>query len=259
MNILDYLRHKQYSGAKWFLTTNRSVDLIFVNYMKEIETTLHEYFMKYITGESVTSKESYIILDDFGGEIDLAHLAATIQGYARILGFPEFWAGWGGDLATLIFDIDTAHYLDSRLGFNYLAETLLGAEEIKDQMILNTGIGLTFGHADLCSDADAINLEKMISQSNSGSKLLSTILYEYYSNMDGNRLRNFLEDLQNKNTIDGIYDIIKNRMKKEKVLGYNVMDILGNSGLYEILGKNYIPSDEAVSAACMAFAKKILF
>lgn len=258
MNILDYLRHENYSGASWFFTTNREPDLVFVKYMEEKESILHQYFLRYIAKES-NGKESHRILDDFGGEIDLPHLAATIQGYARVLGFPEFWAGWGGDLATLIFDIEVAHHLDNGLDYNYLAESLIGAKKIGDKRILNTGIDLTFGWEDFCSDADAIKLEKMLSQSSAKKNLLSTVFQEYYNKMAGNRLKYYLLDFQNKTTINEVYSIIKDKMEKERVAGKNVMDILSQSGVYgKILGPKYKPSDGLLSVACMTFTKKIL-
>lgn len=145
------------------------------------------------------------------------------------------------------------------LDYNYLAESLLGAKKIGDKRILNTGIGLTFGWEDFCSDADAIKLEKMLVQSSAKKNLLSTVFQEYYRKMAGNRLKYYLLDLQNKTTVNEIYNIIKNKMEKERVVGKNVMDILSHSEIYgKILGEKYKPSDGLLSTACMTFAKRIL-
>lgn len=97
--ILDYLRHAKYDTKSWNTIMGKLSE--FVDYAKT--QPYHDKILKYIDHESNGGVDA--VVNNI--PMDLGHLAATTLGYSKetSLLVPNFWTGWGGDLATGMADI----------------------------------------------------------------------------------------------------------------------------------------------------------
>lgn len=226
--ITNFLRSLAYNDLRWDLAMFKAIDEGFVNYVKKENMNLYNYFYDYIKEEN-----SLLISDGIGGLIDLKHLAATTECYFSATPAPDFWAGWGGDLATAMSDTDA-----------YVAANGTSHQEAAD-IIVGHANQYSFSYADLCSDADAIKLADIISASTSNTNSFSESLRDYYQNYMQNRFSYFLGDIKCASNLtalkEGIYE--------------NMTSFLANIGLIKFLGGE--PSTEAISACCNAFANYI--
>lgn len=226
--ITNFLRSLAYNDLLWDLAMFKAIDEGFVNYVKQENMNLYNYFYDYIKEEN-----SLLISDGIGGLIDLKHLAATTECYFSATPAPDFWAGWGGDLATAMSDTDA-----------YVAANGTSHQEAAD-VIVGHANQYSFSYAGLCSDADAIKLADIISASTSNTNAFSESLRDYYQNYMQNRFSYFLGDIKCASNLtalkEGIYE--------------NMTSFLENIGLIKFLGGE--PSTEAISACCNAFANYI--
>lgn len=174
-----------------------------------------------------------MISDEIGGLIDLKHLAATTECYFTATPAPDFWAGWGGDLATAMADTDT-----------YVSKHNIGYQEAAD-MIIGNASEYNFSYPDLCSDADAIKLADIISTSTSTTNSFSESLRDYYQRYAQSRFSYYLDDIGCLSNLTAIKEGISDKM---------------NTFLANAILKNYLggdPSAEAVAACCNALANYI--
>lgn len=93
-DILDYLRHAKYDTFKWNAIMGKVSE--FVDYAKN--QSYHDKILKYIDHPSNGGVDA--VVNNI--PMDLGHLAATTMGYTKETSVlvPNFWTGWGGDLAT---------------------------------------------------------------------------------------------------------------------------------------------------------------
>ena len=190
------------------------------------------------------------------GLIDLAHLAATLESYLTTSIIPDFWAGWGGDLATGMADT-TANINNNRgPGKPY--------EGMTDQEIADATIGkegLQCNYTDFCCDFDAYKIayelrRRFINEpaENWNTHLLSDTIqwyYTYYTNLYHHRFLWVVEELGCSAQINEIKNTVKQFMYIEiadfGIIGpINVLRLKGNS-----------PNENVVEICCSSFANYI--
>ena len=146
---------------------------------------------------------------------------------------PGFWFGWGGDLASLMKEVDEKHdngegeYLD-------IAKRIIG-ESNSD-----------FAYPDMCSDADAIKIAQML-QNSTSSHPVSDVFGQYFLNEAELRISYYLMDLEGYSLdLSNLKSAIFNKMS----------GLFENTVLIPILGE---PFNGAVkNACCEAFAQYII-
>lgn len=234
LGITNFLRSFKYGDAKWYVATLTAINNEFINYVKTKNIELYDKLFEYADDDNVA------LTEPFGGYVDIGHLAATVEGYIAGDAVPDFWFGWGGDLASLMKQVDDE--VDSEKN-NYL--------EVAKKLFADRS---NFGYADVCTDADSIKvaeiLKQKITDSITGNYISTTpfseAILEYYSQYAELRLTYYLEDL---NTTLGLADL--KGVILEKMAG-----ILERFVLMSILGN--FPSDESKNASCEAMAQYII-
>lgn len=227
LGITNFLRSFKYSSDLWYVATLAEINTEFIDYVKNNDLSLYNDLAVYANSNSKT------LYDSYSGNIDIGHLAATIEGYLSATLIPGFWFGWGGDLASLMKQVANDYNAN---GGNRLdiANSLIGEPNS------------SFQYADICSDSDAIKIGKML-KSSTGIHPLSDILNQYYSTNAEQRISYFLLDLENVNIdFSNLSTAIFNKMS----------GVFENTILIPILG---VALDGAVkNACCDAFAQYII-
>ena len=178
LGITNFFRHyKEYDDGLFKLALGES-DIDFINYVKEHNITLYNDLTEYGDDDTIA------LHDMFGGFIDISHLFATIEGYFRsTFLLPDFWYGWGGDLASFMTTVETK-YQNGEGSREDIAKKWIGES------------GTNFSHPDICSDADAIKISQMLANSTSNHPI-SDVFNEYYLNQAELRISYYLDDLEN--------------------------------------------------------------
>lgn len=189
-----------------------------------------------------------LVSDGETGTIDLSHFAATLEAYLSTGLSPDFWAGWGGDLATGMGDTTVNYNNKNEPGFEvYAGKTL--------QQIADATIGkesLRCNYTDFCCDFDAYKISRYLLEEYENSTeetwnfhLFSDALMWYYSGQHRNRFLWICEELNCQPTLGALNAKI-----------YEAMN-----GLSEKLGllilKGGRPTDEVSAACCDSFANYI--
>lgn len=227
--VLNYFRCQKYKYGKWDLV-GRPADLGFVDYVVNNAPEVHNFFMPYI---SVDDDLDYELTDGGNGIIDLAHFAYAAESYTAATPAPDFWSGWGGDLATGMRE--TQAYINENTSADI-------------QMVADSFIGTypaAFNYSDMCIDADAIGLSAILkSLDMSEQNPLSSALLSYYNNIS-NRYERYIDELECLKTLTSIRIAISSKMTS----------VLNNIFLIYDLGEN--PSDTVRDACINAFAQYI--
>jgi len=238
--VLGYLREPDYSDWQWLLTTGGEfIDHDFIKFVKETKPNLY-----YMMEEFIKTGNRLEVFDTNGGIIDLSHLAATIAGYLDGP-FPDFWAGWGGDLATGMQDTT----INIEKNKNNPNSPYYGCtnKEIADKTIGKDTLNCNY--RDFCSDFDAYKLQKKIKELKNSSEtlLLSSALTWYYQAEYQKRFSAIYEELGCSSISLNILEYaIRLKMHTKSVAGLTVADIKGGS-----------PSDEIFMLCCESFAQYI--
>lgn len=173
--VLNYLRAPSYNNWKWFFTTGDTINHDFIDYMRTNNSTktLYENLDIYIKQDGRQE-----VTDGDIGLIDVSHMAATLAAYFGGIA-PNFWASWGGDLATGMAEV-TERMSEREEGKGYVGMT--------DQEIADATIGAKdspCNYNDFCTDFDAFKIQKKIHELLSQSTdlhILSTTMQWYYGN-----------------------------------------------------------------------------
>lgn len=233
LGVLDFIRSFNYN-VDYFKVVLGDSDDNFVNYIKSNYYSLYDNIYKY-------AKENRAIVDNYGGYIDLGHLACTMSGYLKKdeLIFEPFWLGWAGDIAKLMSEVDNRY---DRVTSHYdIAKHLLGTKS-------------EFGYLDICSDADAIAMSNLISDELKKEKdnevvqnLLSSIMKAYYSSNNSlNRMQYYIQDLKCSLNSTEI-SISTNQIISDGLLNYLILMYIGT-----------IPSNQSKDACCDVFGEYII-
>lgn len=123
------------------------------------------------------------------GKNDLAHLAYTLLCHLYSSLAPDYWTGWGGDLATGMKNLHNLMRDHPTLDLQLAANALIGSDDkAVDNYLVNNGVETGFkvqcNFADMCDDGDAILLAEAL-RDNPPSDLhnLSDVMHSYYSNV----------------------------------------------------------------------------
>ncbi len=229
IGVTNFLRSIKYGSTTWDLTTLRPIDKSFIQYVKDKNIGLYNSVLPYI------STDDNDISDGQNGLLDLAHLAATLECYISSPFVPDFWTGWGGDLATAMADTTSV----------YKANPIKNIQDIADLIV---GGSSQFNYSDMCADADAIKIASLANNSNSTTNPLSNSLNTYYTTYVQKRYSYYVPDINCKENLtalkEGIHKKINGKLEWAPKAGLMVQK--GNS-----------PSTEVNIACCNAFANYI--
>lgn len=243
IGICNFLRQVKYANIKWAAALLDSIDTAFVEYVKESDIELFNRLFPYLDQEEISFKDSG------NGVIDLAHFAATLEGHIRIAPAPDFWTGWGGDLATGM--ADTSLKLQTDYGQDTISNYII--TQTAYEVIGNPNFNCNF--SDFCSDFDALKISEIIKQNilddiyktTPGYELADT-LETYYTDLYQDRFQYVFSDLGR--TVDSAPETVFNAVYT-KMTGPEE-----KLGLLSTFGKS--PSDLVITACCHAFTKYIL-
>lgn len=252
LGITNFLRSLQYKDYEWYMTTlGRGIDLLFVEKIRNHYQDLWNRFYPFICQEE-TGQKRQLISDGGKGLLDLAHFAATLDGYVGTTLTPSYWTGWGGDFATGIAktqeDIDT----QKGVGGKYAGKS--------DQEIANATIGneeTSCNYTDFCCDFDAYKISKKIQETcdsldatgEENYHVLSDSLYWYYTHYANllftKRFQWIVEELNCSPTMESIRSTVFEWLsgKSEKAI---LLPRLADS-----------PAESIVKNCCNAFANYI--
>ena len=163
---------------------------------------------------------------------------------------PDFWAGWGGDLATGMADTTVNYNNRNEPGYEiYAGKTL---QEIADATIGKSS--LSCNYSDFCCDFDAYKISRYLFEeyedSTENFHLFSDALTWYYSEgyySEGHHRNRFLwisEELNCQPTLGALNAKI-----------YEAMN--GFEELYLLISKGGNPTADINSACCNSFANYI--
>lgn len=125
--------------------------------------------------------------DISGGQVDLAHLAATCLGYFNGTTVPSCWTGWAGDLATGAKNVGQICQKNDSADADVVARALIGAKDnwyaIKPLADMDlSGAANECNFSDMCSDGDAIRLVEILKGATESTHVLSDTMLAYYNN-----------------------------------------------------------------------------
>lgn len=230
LGITNFLRSFNYGDKIWYAATLKAIDKNFIDYVRTNNKELYDNLYEYAC--VINNVQNRALADKIGGFIDIGHLAATVEGYISTTSIPDFWFGWGGDLASLMSQVDDeiSSFSNDYYG---VAKKLLGDYS-------------KFGSTDMCTDADSIKIAALIKNATSNHPFSDT-LSQYYSDYAELRISYYLMDM------DGV-DLQFSNL--EAIIKDKMTGSLGNKLILEIIG--VFPSNEAINACCKAFAEYII-
>lgn len=214
----------------------------FSRYIKEKQPKLHEKFYPYIKKGS----DPFIYR---GHKIDLKHLAATTLGYFLVnIITPDYFTGWGGDLATGVQDI--LKYKDDNKNNlplpsdNYIASKLVAVD------------GYSCSPIDIHADVDAIDFANKL-----GSKALNILFDDYYTGGFKNRKSLIINDIKNYNVVGGV-NTLTDEVYGAYTTGLPGLMSLSKYTKYKDKEKTIVdyevkPSKSEKQAACKIFAEYV--
>lgn len=220
----------------------------FVEYLKSLPPeengkTLYEEILPYIAEIAAS------VTDSNGGVLELPKLASVIEAYfANKSPVPEFWSGWGTDLAAGML----ATTLSLPMGFEYAQAFPAAFSKIGD-------IGGPCRYANLCSDLDAIKITEILKSGAENPDNIATAFTDaldtYYAGLVNNRFKNIIADIPTGLTYDELYTAIYNRMTGTQEMDTAEISDTSTPGLIPYRGNN--PSAQVISACCSALAHYI--
>lgn len=186
-----------------------------------------------------------------GTDIDLPHLAATLLAHIQFTPFPDFWTGWGGDLATLMHDIIRIREEGSTDSIQKISDRLIGGDS-------------KFSRVDILADIDAVGIANRILSENKTDNFLEVFKNYFQTVTPTSRRKVILKDITGSETILTSQDLSKKI--EEKMVGSEGFDYAWGTIGYALLlkarysteTKEIYPNSEVISAACNSFANYIL-
>ncbi|MBF0714970.1 LysM peptidoglycan-binding domain-containing protein [Gemelliphila palaticanis] len=175
---LNYLS-KYYLSQFKFAASITPYDTIFGAFMREYKQSLIEKLDRYIGSNRVDVK------DNIGGSNDIAHMCCTMLAYKISNVAPDFWTGWGGDLATGMADVHNYKEKLPNVDVQLIANAVIGGHKENPSNLIrnNINLGLRCNFTDICDDADAIGISRILSRKQEDTYTLSKTLKEYYNNL----------------------------------------------------------------------------
>lgn len=243
---IDYLKQGKFAAAAGTRAPNDLDDYLQKNH-KSLVTSLD----KYIGPNRVEFTDV-----NRRGKNDLAHMAYTLLCYRYSSVSPDFWTGWGGDLATGMADLHILMQRHPSLERQHTANALIGSDpSVVDKYLTSHGVDakklqVRCNFTDMCDDADAILLSKIL-QDNPPNNLhaLSDTMNSHYAQII----------VQNRYTAFEADGLDYSSQKALAASIWNTMNGIGTGlwrvGLLELAGDS---SDEERRACCNALAGYLL-
>ena len=243
LGMTSFLRSQQYSGFEWYFTTKHPIDSQFIEYVQQRDSGLFTKLKDFMDVKQ-------LLTDGDKGLIDLPHLAATMEAYLSIDLPPNFWAGWGGDLATGMADVTNRYNERNNPSSIYYNKSL--------QQVANMTIGnedSSCNYTDFCCDFDAYKMSRYIEEATKvgasqeyNIHLFSDTLKWYYQTEKLHRKRfNWIFD-----ELGCSFDTLRQSIF-DKMNGFE--EWLPGVGLLALKGNN--PSVEVHVSCCYAFSQYI--
>jgi len=227
--VLNYLS-KYYCTQLDFGFAVQAFDVAFEQFMMDAYPTLHNTVSERYHIENNTSRE---VKDNIGGIIDVAHFAYSTLGYVAVSLAEDHWASWGGDLASGMANIHFYMNTHATEDVQDVANMIIGASPD----IIASGCN----YIDLCDDADAIGISRIIEGKSVYTHLLSDSMCEYYCTLSTvKRYSQYKYDIIDVESLESIYTAL-----------YILMDVYVSSPLGLLKGG---ATQEEQIAACKAFA-----
>ena len=235
---LQYIRRGVYNSDyqdglnMWFYATGK-VDESFVNYVKNRNLELHNYFNH--------SKEWLIAISQYE-KIDITHWAATYNGIihnsAALIYEDEVddLCGWGGDLRSSVPIImrDVSYSDDYNTVYNATYNYI--------------GTGGNFNMPDLLADVDAYNIDNMPNSMTIVDKLVDY----YYNNGHTKRFTSFIG---NKSYMD-IYNRSKRILTMTELKWVWAIEKVDSND--KSTGEELVLTDNQIDAICSAYATYLI-
>lgn len=243
--VLNFLSKKYLKGYGKFSIAVTGYDDSFDEYFKSKDIGTYNEV------NNIIQKE---ISDKQVGLNDIPHLAVTTLAYCIWNISPDEWVGWAGDLATGMRTLHKYMSTYPNLDVRKAAISLIGSytEYASDYFIVNNvdikKLGNECHFIDLCDDADAIGIYKLIKKDN-GVNNLSTAMKNYYSNITKyKRYSQYKYDNLDFSNITSMEKTIKSTME-------NIITNIPRYGLDTLKGDS---TKEEQDACCYAFAYYLL-
>lgn len=177
------------------------------------------------------------------GKNDLAHMAYTLLCYLYSSPAPDFWTGWGGDLATGMADLHMLMQRHPSLERQRTANALIGSDtQAVDSYLTSHGVNaqnlqVRCNFTDICDDADAILLSRIL-KDNPPTDLhaLSDAMNSYYSEIIvQNRYTAYEADGLEYTSLESLASSIWNTMNgvAEKIWKFGLLNLAGDSTFEE--------------------------
>ena len=173
---LGYLGKYYLNQNSWKLSVALPKEM-FYTFVYKNYPALSSKLSKYIDANRVEVKDS------IGGLNDFAHLSVTAYAYLITPLVPKFWTGWGGDLATGMADVHNYMSKHSHLSLKKVSDAVIGAHESAPSTYIKLDNGVNCNYTDLCDDADAIGITRLLRTKRPSTHILSETMIKYYSNL----------------------------------------------------------------------------
>ena len=173
---LGYLGKYYLNQDSWKLSVALPKEM-FYTFVYKNYPALSSKLSKYIDADRVEVKDS------IGGLNDFAHLSVTAFAYLITPVVPKFWTGWGGDLATGMADVHNYMSKHSHLSLKKVSDAVIGAHESAPSTYIKLDNGVNCNYTDLCDDADAIGITRLLRTKRPSTHILSETMIKYYSNL----------------------------------------------------------------------------
>ena len=246
--VTNFLRHPKYNDdgyfvshdskiPQWTISLGATIDYAFVNYVKENDPSLYSFFMGFLPAD-----DQYYTDPSRLSSIDVCHLMATVEGYV-VAGpiVPDYWTGWGGDLASGFAQVKAWMDEGEHVGWTLdeEADYAIGAPESPCNF------------SDFCCDSDAIAIAAHIRNNLSGSShSLSEAIAWYYAGPYLSRFQYLRDDVASGvNDVDALAAKTYDRT-------HGVLETVGGVGLIAQLAGG--AGTDIQRACCRAFANYII-
>ena len=207
IGVLNYLSRDYLKDTQFKLAVTPPYSG-FYTYMDNNHSSLVQKLDRYIGSNRVDVK------DNIDGLNDVAHLAVTTLAYATTPLAPKFWTGWGGDLATGMADVHNYASQKRRANLQKISDAIIGAHpSVKATYIKNLDGDIRCNYTDLCDDADAIGIARLLHIKLPRTHLLSDMMKEYYTNLTRKeRYMNYQRDGLDFSSKEKLYDSVYRKM-----------------------------------------------
>ena len=266
VSITNFLRSQEYNDILWQITTGNMVlkDIVakIQQEYPEVWNSLFEYFrIDKINENDPTdlSTRRHQLFDGDRGLIDLAHMAATIETYLSDSIVPDFWASWGGDLATGMKDttVNITNKLEN--GYEKYTNQQIAHATIGKQPEMYTG--LSCNYTDFCSDFDAYKIAQMLREEYETAEkegqvahhIFSDVLKRYYTQTPDLYHQRFFWPLEELNCSGNLLEL-KSSIQDKMYQTVQIIEIDGEDYVNVMQLKGGNPSAQVISDCCEALA-----